>query len=60
MGAYYFQGKNKSSTPYITTLNPGKWDRWREDWVIVHAKFHDRLELPTGARANGTDGGKTG
>jgi hypothetical protein len=30
-------------------LSPGKWDRWREDWVIAQMNFHDRLELPIGA-----------
>jgi hypothetical protein len=30
-------------------LTPGKWDRWRDDWVIVQDDAHDRLELPTAA-----------
>jgi hypothetical protein len=32
---------------YITALSPGKWDHWREDWVIMQPYAHDRLELPT-------------
>jgi hypothetical protein len=32
---------------YIATLSTSKWDRWREDWVIMQADSHDRLELPT-------------
>jgi hypothetical protein len=30
-------------------LTLGKWNRWRDDWVIVQADSHDRLELPTDA-----------
>jgi hypothetical protein len=26
-------------------LTLGKWNRWRDDWVIVQADSHDRLEL---------------
>jgi hypothetical protein len=32
---------------YITTLSPGKWDRWRDDWVIMQVEVHDRLEMLT-------------
>jgi hypothetical protein len=34
---------------YITPLTPGKWDCWREDWVIVKTDIHDRRELLTSA-----------
>jgi hypothetical protein len=33
---------------YIAPLSLGKWDCWRNDWVIVQTDDHDRLELPTG------------
>jgi hypothetical protein len=33
---------------YITALSPDKWDHWRDDWVIMEAEVHDRLELPIG------------
>jgi hypothetical protein len=26
-------------------LIPSKWDRWKDDWVIMQADVHDRLEL---------------
>jgi hypothetical protein len=34
---------------YITALTPGKWDHWRDEWVIMQVEAHDRLELPTAA-----------
>jgi hypothetical protein len=49
IGAYYFQLLTKSPIAYITPISSGKWDRWREDWVIVRADAHDRLVLPTEA-----------
>jgi hypothetical protein len=32
---------------YIITLTPNKWDRWRDDWVIMQAEVHGQLELLT-------------
>jgi hypothetical protein len=32
---------------YITPISPDKWDRWREDKVIIRAHVHDRLALLT-------------
>jgi hypothetical protein len=32
---YYFQLQVKGSITYIAPTSPVKWDRWREDWVIV-------------------------
>jgi hypothetical protein len=52
---YYFQLRAKGPVVYITTVSPGKWDRWREDWVIVRADPHDRLLLPTGAPTGNCD-----
>jgi hypothetical protein len=31
---------------YIAPLSSGKWDHWRDDWVIVQTEVHDRLALP--------------
>jgi hypothetical protein len=28
-------------------ISSGKWDRWKEDWVVVRADVHDHLVLPT-------------
>jgi hypothetical protein len=46
---YYFQHRTKGLALYIATLTLSKWDRWRDDWVIMQAEVHDRLELPTAA-----------
>jgi hypothetical protein len=46
---YYFQHRTKGPTVYITARTPDKWDRWRDDWVIIQIEVHDRLELPTTA-----------
>jgi hypothetical protein len=35
MGAYNFHHRGKSSAMYITPLSTGKWDRMRDDCVIV-------------------------
>jgi hypothetical protein len=45
--AYYFQLYAKGSIAYITPISPGKWDHWREDWMIIHADIHDCLVLST-------------
>jgi hypothetical protein len=49
IGSYYFQHQAKGPSKYIPALSPGKWGRWREDWVIALGDAHDRLELPTAA-----------
>jgi hypothetical protein len=35
LSGFYFQHRTKGPTVYITTLSPDKWDRWRDDWVIM-------------------------
>jgi hypothetical protein len=35
LGGYYFQHRTKGSAVYITAISSGKWDHWRDDWVIV-------------------------
>jgi hypothetical protein len=47
LGGYYFQHRTKGPAMYITVLSPGKWDHWRDDWLIMQAEVHDRLEMPT-------------
>jgi hypothetical protein len=32
---YYFQHRTKVSLKYLIILSPGRWERWREDWVLV-------------------------
>jgi hypothetical protein len=45
---YYFQLWPKAPITYIASLTPGKWDWWREDWVIVQPDIHNRLVLSSG------------
>jgi hypothetical protein len=33
---------------YIAPVSLDGWERWREDWTLVHADVHDRLTLPIG------------
>jgi hypothetical protein len=49
IGAYYFQLWAKGPIAYIVPISSDKWDRWREDWVIVRVNVHDRLVLSTEA-----------
>jgi hypothetical protein len=49
IGGYYFQHRTKGPAVYIIAITLGKWDRWRDDWVIMQAEVHDRLELMTTA-----------
>jgi hypothetical protein len=35
LSGYYFQHQTKGSSKYIAALSPGRWERWREDWVLV-------------------------
>jgi hypothetical protein len=55
IGTYYFQFRAKEPVAYIAAVSPSKWDRWREDWVIVRADPHDRLVLPTRAPTSNCD-----
>jgi hypothetical protein len=41
LSSYYFQHWTKDSLKYLTALSPGRWERWREDWVLVQADAHD-------------------
>jgi hypothetical protein len=35
LGGYYFQHRTKGPSKYIAALNPGRWECWREGWVLV-------------------------
>ena len=45
IGGHYFQRRTPSHARYITSVSPGRWERWREDWTLVQADIHDRLAL---------------
>jgi hypothetical protein len=47
LGGYYFQHRTKGSSKYHTALSPGRWEHWREDWVLVQADAHEQLTLST-------------
>jgi hypothetical protein len=48
IGGHYFQRRTSGHTRYIAPVSPGRWERWREDWALVHVNVHDRLTLPIG------------
>jgi hypothetical protein len=33
----------KGPSKYIATLSPDRWERWREDWVLVQTDTHDAV-----------------
>jgi hypothetical protein len=47
IGGYYFQHQTKGPSRYIPALSPDKWERWREDWVLVQTDTHEQLVLST-------------
>jgi hypothetical protein len=49
ISGYYFQQRTKGPSKYIASLTPGRWDHWREDWVLMQTEAHNRLVLPTAA-----------
>jgi hypothetical protein len=49
LDGYYFQHQTKGPSKYIAALSPGRWERWREDWVLVQTDVHERLMLTTAA-----------
>jgi hypothetical protein len=49
LSGYYFLHRTKGLAVYIATLSPDLWDHWRDDWVIMQADIHDRMELLTDA-----------
>jgi hypothetical protein len=49
LSGYYFQHWTNGHSRYITAISPCRWERWREDWVLVQANAHERLMLSTDA-----------
>jgi hypothetical protein len=49
LGGCYFQHQTKGPSKYIIALSPDRWERWREDWVLVQTDAHEWLMLPTAA-----------
>jgi hypothetical protein len=48
IGGYYIQRQTQDHARYITPISLGRWERWREDWVLVQADVPDQLALPVG------------
>jgi hypothetical protein len=49
IGGYYFARRTQGPSRYIVPVSPGRWERWREDWVLMQADAHDRLVIPAAA-----------
>jgi hypothetical protein len=49
IGGYYFARRTQGHSRYIAPVSPGRWERWREDWVLMQADAHDRLVIPAAA-----------
>jgi hypothetical protein len=49
IGGYYFARRTQGPSRYIAPVSPGRWERWREDWVLMQADDHDRLVIPAAA-----------
>jgi hypothetical protein len=49
IGGYYFARRTQGPSRYIAPISPGRWERWREDWVLMQADAHDRLVIPAAA-----------
>jgi hypothetical protein len=47
IGGYYFQQWTRGPSKYIASLISGRWDHWREDWVLMQTEAHDRQVLLT-------------
>jgi hypothetical protein len=49
IGGYYFTRRTQGPSRYIALVSPGRWERWREDWILMQADAHDRLVIPAAA-----------
>jgi hypothetical protein len=49
IGGYYFARRTQGPFRYIAPVSPGRWEHWREDWVLMQADAHDRLMIPAAA-----------
>jgi hypothetical protein len=49
IGGYYFAHRTQGPSRYIAPVSPGRWEHWREDWVLMQADAHDRFMIPAAA-----------
>jgi hypothetical protein len=49
ISGYYFQHRTQGHACYIAPISPGRWEHWREDWVLVQADAHDWITLSVDA-----------
>jgi hypothetical protein len=49
IGGYYFVRRTQGPSRYIAPVSLGRWERWREDWVLMQADANDRLVIPAAA-----------
>jgi hypothetical protein len=49
IGGYYFARRTQGPSRYIAPVSPGRWERWREDWVLMQADAHDWIVIPAAA-----------
>jgi hypothetical protein len=49
IGGYYFARRTQGPSRYIAPVSPGRWERWREDWVLIQVDAHDRVMIPAAA-----------
>jgi hypothetical protein len=49
IGDYYFAHRTQGPSQYIAPIPPDRWERWREDWVLMQVDAHDQLVIPTAA-----------
>jgi hypothetical protein len=52
ISGFYFQHRVRDPVLYIVAVSPGKWDRWRQEWVVMHGEVYDRLVLLTTILSN--------
>jgi hypothetical protein len=53
IGGYYFARRTQGPSRYIAPISPGRWERWREDWVLMQVDAHDQLVIPAAAPSGG-------
>jgi hypothetical protein len=46
---YYFARRTQGPSRYIAPVSPGRWECWREGWVLMQADAHDWLVIPAAA-----------
>jgi hypothetical protein len=53
IGGYYFARRTQGPSRYIAPVSLGRWERWREDWILMQADAHDRLVIHAAAPSGG-------